>query len=334
MRRQRGVALITALLVTAIATIAATAMMARQQLDIRRSGNIYAADQAWLFAQGLENWAVQIMQQDLNNNQIDHLGEDWATILPPIGVEGGIVSGAISDLQGRYNLNNLVDNDGVASQAEIDRLKRLFDVLDLDSNRVQAIVDWIDKDEETTFPDGAEDNVYLGREVAYRTANRRMNSPSELLLVEGISFEDYQTLRPYVCALPEPTPINVNTAPAKVLQAVIPGLEAGDAEQLVSEREDKPFDSIENFRNDSLVKTHLNTEGNASHDYTGVNVVVKGQDANSNNQNISTDGLSVSSQYFLLNAAASYDRANVQMASVIARDGKRARIIQHGQGEY
>ena len=314
MKRQQGVALITALLVTAIATIAATAMMARQQLDIRRSGNIYAADQAWLLAQGLENWAVQIMQQDLNDNQIDHLGEDWATVLPPIGVEGGVVSGAISDLQGRFNLNNLVDDEGVASQTEIDRLKHLFDVLDLDSNKVQAIVDWIDKDQETTFPDGAEDNVYLGREVAYRTANRRMSSPSELLLVEGISFEDYQTLRPYVCALPKPTPININTAPAAVLQIVIPGLEAGDAEQLISEREDKPFDSIENFRNDSLVKPHLS--------------------GNDNNQNNMTDGLSVSSQFFLLTAAAGYDRATVQMASVIARDGQGARIIQHGQGEY
>jgi len=334
MIRQRGVALITALLVTAIATIAATAMMARQQLDIRRNANIYAADQAWLFAQGLENWAVQIMQQDLNNNQIDDLGEDWATVLPPISVEGGVVSGAISDLQGRFNLNNLVDNDGVASQAEIDRLKRLFDVLDLDSNRVQAIVDWIDKDEQTTFPDGAEDNVYLGREVAYRAANRRMSSPSELLLVEGISFEDYQTLRPYVCALPKPTPINVNTAPAVVLQAVVPGLGAGDAEQLVNERDDTPFDTIEKFRNDSLVKTHLSGVEGASYDYTGVNVTATGQSGNSNNQSNSTGGLSVNSQYFLLTAAASFDRATVQMASIIAREGQRTRIIQHGQGEY
>jgi len=312
--RQKGVALITALLVTAIATIAATAMVSRQQLDIRRSGNIYAADQAWLFAQGLESWAVQIMQQDIKNNQTDNLGEDWATVLPPIIVEGGLVSGAISDLQGRFNLNNLVDADGLASQVEIDRLKRLFEVLDIDSNHVQAIVDWIDKDEQTTFPDGAEDNVYLGREVAYRTANRRMSSPSELLLVEGISFEDYQTLRPYVCALPKQTLINVNTASAAVLQAVVTGLDAGGAEQLVSEREDNPFGSVDDFRNHGLVQPHLG----------GTN----------NNQNGNTNGLSVSSEYFLLNAGAQFERANVQLASVIARDALGARIIQRGQGEY
>lgn len=332
MRRQRGIALIMALLVTAIATIAATAMMTRQQLDIRRNGNIYAADQAWLFTEGLENWAVQIMQQDLNDNQTDHLGEDWATVLPPIGVEGGVVSGAISDLQGRYNLNNLVDNDGVAVQAEIDRLKRLFDVLDLDSSRVQAIVDWIDKDEQTTFPDGAEDNVYLGREVAYRTANRRMSSPSELLLVEGVSFEDYQTLRPYVCALPEATPINVNTAPAVVLQALVPGLAAADAEQLVRERQDEPFDSLASFRNNRLIKPHLSGMGNTA--FTGSNVTVGGSVGNSNNQQHSADDISVSSQYFLLSASASFDRATVQMTSIIARDKQGTRIIQHGQGEY
>jgi general secretion pathway protein K len=314
MKRQQGVALITALLVTAIATIAATTMMARQQLDIRRSGNIYAADQAWLFAQGLENWAIQIMEQDRKDNQTDHLGENWATVLPPIGVEGGVVSGAISDLQGRLNLNNLVDDDGVVRQADVDRLRRLFDILDIDNNHVQAVVDWLDRDEETTFPDGAEDNVYLGREVAYRTANRRMSSPSELLLVAGIRFEDYLALRPYVCALPKWTPVNVNTASAVVLQAVVPELPAADAEQLVSEREDNPFTTVGDFRNHSLIQPHLSGVGNT--------------------ENGNTDGLSVSSEYFLLNAGARYERADVRMASVIARDERGTWILQHGLGDY
>jgi general secretion pathway protein K len=309
------VALITALLVTAIATIAATTMMTRQQLDIRRNGNIYAADQAWLFAQGLENWAVQIMLQDRRDSQTDNLGEDWATVLPPIGVEGGVVSGAISDLQARINVNNLVDDNGVVRQADVERLKRLFDILDIDNNRVQAIVDWLDKDQETTFPDGAEDNVYLGREVAYRAANRRMSSPSELLLVAGIRYEDYQALRPYVCALPRWTPVNVNTASAIVLQAVVPGLAAADAEQLVSEREDNPFASVGDFRNDKLIQPHMG----------GIN--------NTQNGN-NTDILSVSSEYFLLNAGARYDRADVRMASVIIRDDSGTRILQHGLGDY
>jgi len=313
MKRQRGIALITALLVTAIATIAAVSMMSRQHLDLRRSSNIYAADQAWLFAQGIESWALQVMQKDRRDSKNDHLGEDWATILPPIGVEGGVVAGRVEDLQGRFNLNNLVEN-GEASPDDIEILKRLFDVLDIDNRRVQAIVDWIDTDEEMTFPDGAEDNVYLGREVAYRTANGLMVSPSELLLIDGITYEDYQALRPYLCALPERTDLNVNTVAAELLQALVPGLEAGDAEQLVSEREDNPFDSVQDFLAHTLINNHMGT-GSGQGGTAG-------------------KGMAVSSDYFLLSAAAQFQRAEIYLASVITRDDNGAQVVLHGQGDY
>lgn len=315
MKQHNGVALITALLVTAIATVAAVSMMSRQHLDLRRSSNIYAADQAWLFVLGVESWAMKVLQRDRNDNRSDHLGEDWATVLPPINVEGGVVAGKLEDLQGRFNLNNLVNADG-ASQADIETLKRLFDVLDIDSRRVQAIVDWVDKDEEMSFPDGAEDNVYLGREPAYRAADRFMADPSELLLIDGITFEDYQVLRPFVCALPERTMVNVNTAPAELLQALVPGLEAGDAEQLLSEREDQPFESVEGFRSNALIAKYLHND--------------PALDGQKNSKN----GMTVSSDFFLLTAAAQYGQAEIYLASVIARDEAGARVIMHGQGEY
>jgi len=313
MNGQRGVALITALLVTAIATIAAVSMMSRQHLDLRRSSNIYAADQAWLFAQGIESWAVQVMQRDRDDSSSDHLGEDWATVLPPITVEGGVVAGKVEDLQGRFNLNNLIKDDEVSAR-DVEMLKRLFDVLDIDSGVVLAIVDWIDKDGEVAFPDGAEDNVYLGRETPYRSANGLMVSPSELLLIDGITYEDYQTLRPFVCALPERTALNVNTAGVELLQALISGLESGDAEQLLGEREETPFESVQGFRAHGLVKKHINAGA--------------GQDGEADKS------MAVSSDYFLLSAAAQFGRAEVRLASVIARDEKGAQIIMHGQGEY
>ncbi len=312
MMRQRGVALITALLVTAIATIAAVSMMSRQHLDVRRSGNIFSADQAWLFSRGLEDWAVQLMRQDQSNSQIDHKGEDWATILPPITVEGGLVAGNIEDLTGRFNLNNLIDNDGNPSPVDIDVLRRLLGILDVDNIHVDAIVDWIDSNQQMTFPDGAEDNVYLNREVAYRTADGPMVSPSELLLIEGVSYEDYLVVQPYLSTLPGHTPININTASAALLQAVVNGLEAGDAEQLVNDREDAPYNTVEDFTNHSLVQPHYNTNGQ-----------------NSNNAE-----LAVSSQYFLLNANAKFGRTELQMASVIARNDNDVRVIRHGQGGF
>lgn len=312
MRPHKGVALITALLVTAIATIAAVSMLSRQHLDIRRSSNILSADQAWLFSRGLEDWAVQLMHQDQNDNQIDHNGEDWATILPPIAVEGGLVAGNIEDLTGRFNLNNLLNSDGEPSQPDIELLRRLLNVLAIDSIHVDAIVDWLDKNQEMTFPDGAEDNVYLNRQVAYRTADSPMVSPSELLLIEGVNYEDFLILQPYLSALPERTSINVNTAAAVMLQAVVDGLESGDAEQLVSEREDTPYNTVDEFTNHTLVKPH----------------------DSSNGQNTNKVDLAVSSQYFLLNSNASFGRAEIQLASVIARSDNDVRVIQHGQGGF
>jgi general secretion pathway protein K len=303
------------MLVTAIATVAAVMMMSRQHLDLRRSSNIFAADQAWLFVQGVESWAVEVMQRDRNDNQTDHLGEDWATVLPPIAVEGGVVAGKVEDLQGRFNLNNLI-KDGEASQWDIGMLKRLFEVLDIETQRVQAIVDWLDKDVSTSFPDGAEDNVYLGREIAYRTANNLMVSPSELLLVDGISYEDYQTLRPFISTLPQRTALNVNTATAELLQVLVPGLGAGDAEQLINERQDAPFKSVQDFRAHALVAKLLKKK--------------PGQDE----EIVAENSMAVSSDYYLLTAAAQYGRAEIYLASIIARDDKGTQIIMHGQGEY
>ncbi|MCP4699237.1 MAG: type II secretion system minor pseudopilin GspK, partial [Gammaproteobacteria bacterium] len=144
-RRQKGIALITALLIVALATISAAAMVSRQQIDIRRTSNVLNLDQAYLYALGAEEWARRILIRDRNNSKIDHLSEDWAIRLPPTMVEGGGVSGHLQDLQGRFNLNNLVEN-GKAVPAEIKRFQRLLAALDLPVELAQAVTDWIDAD--------------------------------------------------------------------------------------------------------------------------------------------------------------------------------------------
>lgn len=329
MKKQKGIALITALLVTSIATITAISMMSRQHLDLRRSSNIFASDQAWLYVQGVESWAVQIMFKDREDSSSDHLGEDWATELPPIIVEGGVLAGKIEDLQGRFNLNNLLQ-DGIASQPDIAILKRLFTVLDIDSRPVLAIVDWIDADGEETYPNGAEDNVYLGAGLNYRTANNIMASPSELLLIDGIEYDDYQSLRPFLSALPQRTAINVNTASAEVLQALVAGLDGGDARQLVDEREDNPFESIQEFRSHSLIAPHLkNKSSNNGHKNRNA-----GFDRDGDEESYDEKSMAVSSDYYLLQASAKVGRTEVHLASIINRDEKGAQIIMHGQGNY
>lgn len=221
LKRNKGVALITALLVVSLASTTAVSLSTHQQLDIRRTSNLINGDQAWMYAQGAEAWSKAILARDLEENDTDSLQDSWAQRFPPIELPGGMMIGHIEDMQGRINLNNLVDGEKV-NPVTVAQLERLLELLELDKALVPAIVDWLDKDIEATPPDGAEDNYYIGLEHAYMTANQKMANISELRLVKGFDQKTYLRVAPFVSALPTTTPINVNTAPAAVLASLSP----------------------------------------------------------------------------------------------------------------
>ena len=108
----RGVALITAMLITALASLVAANLAWDNALDVRRTMVLLNNDQAVQVALGAESWVVGILHQDLQESDIDHLGEIWAIQLPGFPIEGGDVTGTIIDLQGRFNVNNLIDENG------------------------------------------------------------------------------------------------------------------------------------------------------------------------------------------------------------------------------
>ena len=92
--RQRGVAILTAMLVVTIGTIIAVNLMWQATLDLRRTEAALAADQGLMYVQGAEAWAADILRQDqVDSPDSDHLGEQWATELPPLPVDGGVITG-------------------------------------------------------------------------------------------------------------------------------------------------------------------------------------------------------------------------------------------------
>ena len=210
--KNKGVALVTALLVVSLAATAALTLSARQQFDIRRTANLINGDQAWLYAKGAEAWSMAILMRDLEDNNTDSLQDTWAQTLPPIELPGGFMTGEIEDLHSRLNLNNLVQNKK-SDPLTFSRFQRLLAVLELEPELAQAVVDWMDDNIDALTPDGAEDDYYLGLEYPYLAANRKLVSVSELRLIKGIDQKIYERLSPYVTALPERTAINVNTAP-------------------------------------------------------------------------------------------------------------------------
>lgn len=309
--RQRGVAIITALLIVAIATTISISISTRLQLDVRRTGNVIAGDQAYLYTLAAESWSKRILIQDRKDSEIDHLGEDWAIELPPLPVEGGYIQGKLTDLQSCFNINSLLDagtdtNTGTNTNVARTRLERLLTNLKIDTAGAQAIIDWIDSDLQTTIPDGAEDVYYMNLDQPYRTANTPLQSISELRLIKG--FEDplvYANVLPHVCAFGVNTPININTATTEVLRSLADDLTDSDIEKIIEQRNDTAFNNINEFTSSSNLKEKIG----------------------------STEGLSVDTEYFMLQTESTIGQVRVLGYSIIHRniDGNIT-VIARSQG--
>jgi len=239
MRRQRGMAVITAILVVALVASAASFMAWQQQLWLRQVENLGAQAQSRVVALAALQWARSALAQDARSSSVDHLGEGWAQPLSPLPVEGGELSGGLSDQQGLFNLNSLV-REGKASAADLAVFQKLLDLLQLPPGLAGAVVDWIDPDAEPTYPGGAEDMDYLALDPPYRAANRALTTVDGLYRIKGFDAARVERLRAFVTALPQATPVNVNTAPAEVLAAVA-GLSLDQARALVAARKARHF---------------------------------------------------------------------------------------------
>jgi general secretion pathway protein K len=239
--KNRGVALVTAMLITALATIIATNLAWDNALDLRRTMVMLNRDQALQVALGSETLVQTVLRQDIQDSETDHLAEFWAGDLPIFPIEGGEVFGTIEDLQGRFNVNNLIGDNGEVDEESLQQFRRLLVALALDPRFAGITADWLDADLDASFPDGAEDPIYTGFIPPYRSANQQLTSISELAALEGMDKLTFDALRPHITALPGRTEINVNTATPAVLQSVGENVSTSDVEGLLKERESGGF---------------------------------------------------------------------------------------------
>jgi general secretion pathway protein K len=245
--RQRGAAILVAMLIVALAATAAASLLQQLDLALRQTATTRSYEQAmWVLRGGLQ-WARSILAQDAQSSTLDYGREMWATGLPPTDIEQGTISGEIRDQQGLFNVNNLA-RDGGPSARDIAAFKRLLQVVGLDADLAEAIADWIDADQEPLAPGGAEDAYYLRLAEPYRAANQPIAEISELLRVRGVDEAAVAQLRTVATALPDRSAINVNLAPPEVLVAVVNGLTLPEARALASERAEAPFRNLADFR--------------------------------------------------------------------------------------
>jgi len=243
-QRQRGIAAVTALLVVVLATMLAADLAWELHLDIRRSESQLLHAQATEFALGAEIMAIEALRRDFEDDReqnefCDYPGEGWDTEMT-LPFEGGTVRGSLSDMQGRFNLNNLVP-DGRKDEVVVNQFGNLLDALEIPRELAPRVVDWIDPNQTEEFG-GAEDNAYTSRLPPYRAANTWFTTTSELLAIDGFidpkdpGPELYKALERYVSALPPGEKINVNSAGAPVLVSFAKDSGAADAEALQANR--------------------------------------------------------------------------------------------------
>lgn len=244
---QRGVALLTILLMVVMATILAASLLARQQRIVRETSVLLRQDQALQYALGGEQFLIALLRADQQvQPDTDSLTELWAKPSPPYPVEDGLVTGRLYDQSGKFNLNNLY-HDGQADAEALALLGRLLDQVGLSKDLADAILDWQDPDDTTTGSFGAENSYYQGQNPPYAAANRPFNSLDELRQVRG--FEDpevFDSIRKIVCVLPHFSRINLNTASLPVLLALNDKLDVQAVNDWVAVRDgnNKPINEV------------------------------------------------------------------------------------------
>lgn len=308
-RRQRGAAILTAMLtVTLVATFAAAGLW--QQW---RSVEVEAAERsrlqsAWVLTGALD-WARLILREDARSGGADHLAEPWAVPLQEArlstflaadrnaGAEAGseadnsFLSGQIIDQQSLLNVNNLLES-GRLSATGFRSFQRLFELLGLPQSQLNTFAE----------------NLRFASDIS--TDNRSaaqaplMPRRVEQLVWLGLPVETVAALQPYITVLPATTPVNINTASAEVIFAVVNGISMAEAQRLVSERDQSHFRSVSDASKLMVQHAQAFTEGT----------------------------IGVASRFFEVHGRLRLDQVVVEERSLVQRDGLDVRTLQRERG--
>ncbi|CAM3438632.1 type II secretion system minor pseudopilin GspK [Parendozoicomonas haliclonae] len=277
MRQQRGVALLTVLLIVAMMALLMSEITFGFRNQVRNATTGAELDQARWYARSAEELAIQILHQTFTDDgDVIHLGQAWATEGMVFPVEYGVIAGSIIDAQSCFNLNALdiesLDDAKAAQPLQI--FTTLLDTLEVDSGEAEDIAratrDWMNA--------GADnirygDSTYLGRPLPSLTGRTLMRDNSEWRTIEGVNAALARKVMPYLCALPtRELLLNVNTISAEqpeLLSALFQErLAVNEARDILENRPVNGWSSVSDFIGDSQLgpdivgeaTPHLTTE--------------------------------------------------------------------------
>lgn len=247
---QKGFALLTVLLVVAVVSVLGSNILYKEHLSLKRSTYMLHQSQSLSVLYGLESWIKTGLKLDAENSTLDALSERWAQPLVAIPFEGGEITGQLEDLLAKINVNNLLEKEPDKQRLWRALLTRYAVNLELKSNFVDSLTDWIDSDDEP-LPLGAESETYLLKVPAYRTANQAVVTLSELKNVQGLdtlSRKQWDQFQQGITALPMVTAININTVSEIVLLSLTDWMNQEIAQAWIHQRKIEPAQSVEDFK--------------------------------------------------------------------------------------
>ena len=294
-QRQRGVAVITALLLTTLAITIVASLFWQQQVQVRSMENQRLHLQIQWILRGTLDWTKLILQQEaMTQPNYTSLKDVWAVPLANTRIDQYVdrervqgetfdanLSGQVFDATARYNLNNL-SLLGVVQPKQVEILRALLTNLRLDPGLAPGMA-----------------QLVAGSQAIPAATNQaataaKLIQPIELedfLDVQGFTVEALDKLRKYAIVLPDPTEVNVNTAPAEVIAAVLQ-TQLATAQQVVAQRDRVAWKATNEFQN------FLNSRGAGAGSATGV---------------------TVKSEWFLVQSWLKLDRASLNTEALINR---------------
>lgn len=305
LQKQRGVALLMVLIVITTLSALLYPLWQAQRMAMVRAQASQAQLQAWAVLMSTQDWVKSALKFDAQQSKTDSLQELWAQPMPPMPFDGGTIGGWLEDAQGRLNVNRLANPDPVHRAQALEEFNRLCQVLTLECPFWSAVADWVDSDD-IPSTGGAETATYLSMQPARRAANQPIVAVEELQAVQGVSSIILQGLSPYLIALPQDFPVNINTAKMPVMMALAPWMTEDQAKLITASQQSQPFESLmqvsELLRKNSVQDAEINLLVNERQ-------------------------LSVATQHFLLHAQADYGGRRWQAGALIKRDAGRSQVL-------
>lgn len=289
------------LIATAVAVVVPHA--ADERIAMARTARLTDIMRIRTATSAIETWVAAVLLDDGDGSAFDHDGETWARPVEGLAVEGVVMSGRVVDEQARFNLNGLI-RDGRIDPLALRRFESLLEALDLPVTLAASVLDWLDADDVPRTPGGAEAGMYLAREPGYVAPNQPMAAVSELLLMSGFDRATYLRLRPHVTALPLRTAVNVNTASAELLMAIIPDADESAVRAFVTTRRSTPLEDI------TAVRAHPLFNG----------------------PEMELDGLSVGSDWFRIVGHLETGRVKQDRQSLLRRTDDAVQVVARWSG--